>query len=434
MALLQRALQRHLIANRSCQTRLFSIVTDEHRKYEKPSPYWHYDEETKQYQRPIFVAATRQHVGKTTSSLAIVSGLSKRFNKVGFIKPVGQQHVDVKNEAGETVRVDKDVCLVKEHFHLNHLDYSFMSPVIIPRGYTKKYIDGEISDDVQMKHLLTAMSHVTDVSDVTICEGTGHCAVGSIVGMNNAKVASLIGADMVLIANGGLGSAFDELELNRVLCHHYNVRVAGVIINKVMPAKLEQTKEYLGKALKNAWGIPLLGCIPDRPFLGCPALSDFESLFETRLVSGSDSRFRHYNVGDITVVTTSLTRFLENLRLKPSRTLYICHVTRDDLILGFMGEYQRRKAKGESFEAALIICGRKQKYELSDEIQDMMKGAEGAPMMVVGLSTHDAMTKISNYTPKLNIDDTNRVSVAVKHYEQYIDFDELLKRTRTSTE
>jgi BioD-like phosphotransacetylase family protein len=55
-------------------------------------------------------------------------------------------------------------------------------------------------------------------------------------------------------------------------------------------------------------------------------------------------------------------------------------------------------------------------------------------MMVVGLSTHDAMTKISNYTPKLNIDDTNRVSVAVKHYEQYIDFDELLKRTRTSTE
>lgn len=41
-------------------------------------------------QRPIFVAATRQHVGKTTTSLAIMSGLQKRFDKVGFIKPVGQ--------------------------------------------------------------------------------------------------------------------------------------------------------------------------------------------------------------------------------------------------------------------------------------------------------------------------------------------------------
>jgi len=250
--------------------------------------------------------------------------------------------------------------------------------------------------------------------------------------LNNAKVAHLIGADMVLIANGGLGSAFDELELNRILCHHYNVRVAGVIINKVMPEKLEQTEEYLGKALMQTWGVPLLGTIPDRPFLGCPALSDFENLFNTRLISGGDSRFRHYSVEDITVVTTSLTRFLENLRLKPSRTLYICHVTRDDLILGFMGEYQRRRAKGESFEAALIICGRKRKYQLTNEIQDMMRGAEGAPMMVVELSTHDTMSAISKYTPKLNIDDTNRVSVAVKHYEQYINYDLLLERTRTS--
>ena len=41
------------------------------------------------------------------------------------------------------------------------------------------------------------MEHVAKASDVTVCEGTGHCAVGSIVGLNNAKVASLLGADMV---------------------------------------------------------------------------------------------------------------------------------------------------------------------------------------------------------------------------------------------
>lgn len=107
--------------------------------------------------------------------------------------------------------MDKDVSLVKEHFHLTHLDYKYMSPVIIPRGYTKKYIDGEISHEQQLKGLHSAMSHVAEVSDVVVCEGTGHCAVGSIVGMNNAKVASLIGADMLLIANGGLGK--DALSL-----------------------------------------------------------------------------------------------------------------------------------------------------------------------------------------------------------------------------
>jgi dethiobiotin synthetase len=144
-------------------------------------------------------------LGKTTTSLAIVSGLKKRFDKVGFIKPVGQQHVEVKLDNGDSIRVDKDVTLVREHFDLKHLDYRYMSPVIIPRGYTKKYIDGEISHEEQLKGLHSSMGHVAEVSDVVVCEGTGHCAVGSIVGMNNAKVASEFGADMVLIANGGLG-------------------------------------------------------------------------------------------------------------------------------------------------------------------------------------------------------------------------------------
>ena len=37
-----------------------------------------------------------------------------------------------------------------------------------------------------------------------------------MMNLNNAKVASLLGADMVLVANGGIGSAIDELELNQV--------------------------------------------------------------------------------------------------------------------------------------------------------------------------------------------------------------------------
>ena len=72
-------------------------------------------------------------------SLAVLSGLSKRYQKIGFIKPVGQQHVAVPShkEGGKEIRVDKDVELVKEHFHLDHLDYEDMSPVLIPGGYTK---------------------------------------------------------------------------------------------------------------------------------------------------------------------------------------------------------------------------------------------------------------------------------------------------------
>jgi hypothetical protein len=98
---------------------------------------------------------------------------------------------------------DKDVTLLRDFFNLEHIDYGDMSPVLIPKGYTKDYIDGKISHDGQLKAILDAYHNIAEKSEVVLCEGTGHCAVGSIVGLSNAKVASLIGADMVLVANGG---------------------------------------------------------------------------------------------------------------------------------------------------------------------------------------------------------------------------------------
>lgn len=155
-------------------------------------------------QRPIFVAATKQHVGKTTTSLAVLSGLQKRFENVGFLKPVGQQHVKVDIDLGDgkgksSIRVDKDVVLIKEHFNLDHIDYKYMSPVIIPKGYTRQFVDGEISTSKQQRDVEEAAEKISSCSDITLIEGTGHCAVGSIVGLNNAKVANLLGADMVLM-------------------------------------------------------------------------------------------------------------------------------------------------------------------------------------------------------------------------------------------
>ncbi len=156
---------------------------------------------------PIYVSATREHVGKTTTCLALMAGLKKRFpNSVGFMKPVGQKQVYVHSDVlGGNLRVDKDVALMKEHFDMHRCDYRHMSPVLIPSGYTKDYIDGKISDDEQMKSIQEAYKSISSRNEVVLCEGTGHCAVGSIVGACNAQVASLIGAKMVLVANGGLG-------------------------------------------------------------------------------------------------------------------------------------------------------------------------------------------------------------------------------------
>ena len=49
--------------------------------------------------------------------------------------------------------------------------------------------------------------------------------------------------------------------------------------------------------------------------------------------------------------------------------------------------------------------------------------------VIVEHSTHEAMQMIHAYTPKFNVHDKHRVATAVAHYEPYLDFDELLRRT-----
>lgn len=91
---------------------------------------------------------------------------------------------------------------------------------------------------------------------------------------------------MLLIANGGIGSAFDDLSLNWEMCQRHNVPICGVILNKVRPDKVSMLREYFPKALKR-WNIPLLGVVPDLPALSRPSMMDFEELFQTELMSGT---------------------------------------------------------------------------------------------------------------------------------------------------
>ena len=64
----------------------------------------------KQPRAAVYVAATRQHVGKTSTCLGLLQGLSSRMERIGFFKPVGQESVVVE---GGSRRVDKDVAVAK---------------------------------------------------------------------------------------------------------------------------------------------------------------------------------------------------------------------------------------------------------------------------------------------------------------------------------
>jgi len=215
--------------------------------------------------RHLYLAATGQNRGKTTISLGVMDGFSRRGLSMGFMKPVGQRTV-----MEEGVPADEDAVLMKSVFSLTE-PIAQMSPVHIPRGFTQAYIEGRVVEDLPQRILDAHASFIAD-RDILLIEGTGHAGVGAVVGLSNAVVAAMLGAPVVIVSEGGVGRPIDEVVLNAALFERHGVHVAGAIVNKLdLGAKpdLEQTLEQ-GLARH---GIPLLGVLPYRPILSNPTLA-----------------------------------------------------------------------------------------------------------------------------------------------------------------
>ncbi len=211
----------------------------------------------------LYLAATGQNRGKTTASLGLVDGFRRRGYTTGFLKPVGQRTVI---EDGRPA--DEDAVLMKAIFDLPE-PYPVMSPVHIPRGFTKAYIAGQVVEDLGAR---IRDAHAAFAGhDILVIEGTGHAGVGAVIGLSNAFVAQMLGAPAVIVSEGGVGRPIDEIVLNASHFSSYGVPVAGAIVNKVRVDEQPGIEDTLRRGLARH-GIPLLGVLPYRPILSNPTL------------------------------------------------------------------------------------------------------------------------------------------------------------------
>ena len=88
----------------------------------------------------VFIAATRQNDGKTTTSLGLIAALQKFYPRIGYIKPVGQRFVEIAEQ-----KIDEDTVLMDSVFSLN-CPLVDMSPIAVEPDFTRKYIDQANND------------------------------------------------------------------------------------------------------------------------------------------------------------------------------------------------------------------------------------------------------------------------------------------------
>src|SRR5437870_9737655 len=212
----------------------------------------------------IFIAATRQNDGKTTTSLGLIAALQQYFPRVGYIKPVGQRFVEIEEQ-----KIDEDTVLMDSVFGLN-CPLVDMSPIAVEPDFTRKYLQSS-NNEALVKTIQNAFDRVAWEKDFVLCEGSGHAGVGSVFDLSNAQVAKIMGAKVIIVTQGGIGKPIDEVSLNRALFEKEGVEIIGVIINKVLGAKVDYISDFARRGLKRK-GLELLGVLPHQPMLSRPTM------------------------------------------------------------------------------------------------------------------------------------------------------------------
>lgn len=231
----------------------------------------------------IYVAATRQNDGKTTTCLGLYGALRTLTDKVGFIKPVGQRFVEI-----EGMKVDEDTVLLDSIYDVQ-VPIDAMSPVAIDATFTRRYLaDPDKNLPILQDRICRAFDRAAYEKDACIIEGSGHAGVGAVFDLSNAQVAKLLKAKAIIVAQGGIGRPVDEVAINKALFDKYGVEVIGAILNKVLPDKIDYIREYAGKGLERL-GVPLLGVLPLQKQLTAPNLSQIVEEVDGRWINGRET-------------------------------------------------------------------------------------------------------------------------------------------------
>ena len=362
----------------------------------------------------LYVAATNENVGKTTTCLGLISALRARKLNVAFMKPVGQHWTAIDGPLHECLKVDEDVALMRSVFALaqNPAD---MSPVIIDRGFTRRHLDGQAPEDLEQR-ILDAADRLSRGVDVLLVEGTGHAGVGSIVGVSNAHVAKLIDAPVLLLAQGGIGRPVDSVALNLAVFESHRVRVIGTILNRVRPDKVDSVYPYARRALERL-GVRALGYLPERPALEYPTIRQIIEKYDGTLLS--DTTDLDVVISGVVVTTAYAYDALDQFR---PGSLVITNGNREDIILAAMGSVAMARHRRDAIAGILLTRGALP----HPTIRDLVAKAN-VPLISVKHSAFAVATQIHDVKVKTAAADRQKIKVAQEMLEQYIDVDALLE-------
>ena len=358
--------------------------------------------------RKVFVAATGQNSGKTTTSLSLMYMARKKYKRVGFIKPFGPKPSIARNG----MVADKDAVLMAEVFDLEE-DLSLMSPLVLHPGDTQKLLEGELSGAEMERKMFDAIDELDRKNDFLIIEGAGHTGVGSVLGFSNARVAKIADAPVVMVTGGGVGNVVDSAYMNLALFEKEQADVRAVLVNKIIPEKREKTLRYLELAFAKET-FKVVGGFNYQPILANPTLRRISQVLDVPLHGNQEAAGQiahHVQIGS--AATQRVTELLKE------SSLVTVTSSRDELLVTLANMYNLPEYR--YLLAGLVIPGVAKISAITQKILDN----SGIPYMRTTRTTADVFNTITDDVSKLNAMDTQKINLIMELADKRFEFDAL---------
>lgn len=360
----------------------------------------------------IYIAGGGKDAGKTTLSLGLVSHFQKLYpGEVAFIKPLGQKSTFVDGSS-----VGEDSYLLDSAMDLG-IPVKYTAPFSTSSGAAEKFIQTGEPGDLSTK-IRRSYNYLNRRYKITVVEGTGHPGVGSVFNLSNADVASMLGIPVVLVLNGGIGSTIDRFSLCIEPFRSRQVRLLGVIINKVLPDKLEKIRTILD-AWFGAIGVPVLGYVPYMNTLSSPSLGVLSREM------GAETLYlkEELNMKSVTGFNSAFGNTDEVLNLisgEPESAL-VASAGRRDIIEAVLA----RKLSGVFSDgpSALILCGAE---EISDWVIEACRRAR-LPLFRSNAPFEKTVRKIHHKIFKVEPGESRKIGDIIKLIRSNVDMDRILE-------
>ena len=355
--------------------------------------------------KKIFIAATSQNCGKTTTSLSLLHRAREKYSRIGFIKPFGPKRVEYHGRA-----VDIDAALIAQVYGLEDR-LALMSPVVLDAHTTRRYLDGKSDHSALLEKISAAARQLEQECDFLIIEGAGHSGVGSVMGLNNAQLAKQLDAPVLIVAGAGIGQVIDDLHLNLALFRETGADVRMILSNKLKKDKRDATVHYLQKAFA-ASGIRVVGGFNYSPVLANPTLKYLAELLQVDLKAEPDqvSRIVH----NVLIGAASTQRVVDLLH---DSSLVVVNSSRDEVLVMLATLYHLERFRSEL--AGIVIAGI---VPVADIVQQVIDDSK-IPYMRSQSTVAEVYTTIQADVAKIGIDDHEKIELIHFLAETELDFD-----------